>query len=44
MVGYDLERVKQAIAESAGSRADIDTDKMIEELYRAREQESRPVL
>ena len=40
--GYDPELVGQALAETAGSWADLDTDKLIANLYRAREQGSRP--
>ncbi len=40
---FDPEKVKQAIAQTAGSWADLDTDKLIAELYRAREQGSRPL-
>ncbi len=39
---YDPEKAKRTIAEMAGSWADIDTDRMIQELYRAREEGSRP--
>ena len=38
--GYDPDKVKHTIAEIAGSWADLDTDRMIQELYRAREQGS----
>jgi hypothetical protein len=41
--GFDPEEIKQAIAQTAGSWADLDTDKMITELYQAREQGSRPM-
>lgn len=37
---FDPEKIKDAIARTAGSWADLDTDKMIAELYRAREQGS----
>lgn len=40
--GYDPEKVKEAIARMAGSWADLDTEGLIAELYRAREQGSRP--
>ena len=40
--GYDPERVRQVLREVAGSWADLDTDKMIADLYRAREEGSRP--
>lgn len=40
--GYDPEKVKAAIATYAGSWAYLDTDKMIEEIYAAREKGSRP--
>lgn len=40
--GYDAEQVRQAIAETAGSWADLDTDALIDKLYRAREEGSRP--
>lgn len=41
--GLDPEKIKHAIAQTAGSWADLDTDKMIAELYQAREQGSRPL-
>jgi hypothetical protein len=41
--GFDAEKIKYAIAHTAGSWADLDTDKMIAELYQAREQGSRPM-
>lgn len=40
--GYDAEAVRQAVAETAGSWADIDTDKLIADIYRWREEGSRP--
>ncbi len=40
--GYDPELVGQVLAETAGSWADLDTDKMIADLYRARDEGSRP--
>jgi excisionase family DNA binding protein len=39
---YDPEKVKEALAKTAGSWADLDTDKLITDLYRAREEGSRP--
>ncbi len=39
---YDPEKARRTIAELAGSWVDIDTDRMIQELYRAREEGSRP--
>ena len=42
-LGFDPEEMKHAIANAAGSWADLDTDVMIENLYRAREQGSRPL-
>ena len=41
--GYDPEEVKDAIAATAGSWADLDTAALIADLYRAREEGSRPV-
>lgn len=41
--GYDPARVKAAILKTAGSWADIDTDAFMNQLYRAREDGSRPV-
>src|SRR5688500_17157452 len=40
--GYDADAVRKSLAEMAGAWADLDTDKMIEDLYRAREEGSRP--
>ena len=40
--GYDPKKVKEAIAATAGSWADLDTDKLIADIYRAREEGSRP--
>ena len=40
--GYDPEKVREAIDTYAGSWADLDTDAMIENIYRAREEGSRP--
>ncbi len=39
---YDPIKAKRTITQLAGSWADIDTDRMIQELYRAREEGSRP--
>jgi hypothetical protein len=41
--GYDPNQVKAVIRKTAGSWADIDADKLISDLYRAREEGSRPV-
>ncbi|MDP2936568.1 MAG: hypothetical protein Q8O86_08770 [Dehalococcoidia bacterium] len=41
--GYDPEKVREAIGATAGSWADLDTDALIADLYRAREEGSRPV-
>jgi len=40
--GYDPARVRQALAETAGSWADIDTETLIADIYRARGEGSRP--
>ena len=40
--GYDPEKVRAAVRAAAGSWGDLDTDTMIEDLYRAREEGSRP--
>ncbi|MGH2585782.1 MAG: hypothetical protein ACRDJE_12785 [Dehalococcoidia bacterium] len=40
--GYDPEAVRKALAETAGSWADLDTDKLIADIYRWREEGSRP--
>jgi hypothetical protein len=40
--GYDPLSVKKAIAETAGSWKDLDTDKLIADIYRARKDGSRP--
>ena len=39
---YDPEKVRAAIRKTAGSWKDIDADKFIADLYRAREEGSRP--
>jgi hypothetical protein len=41
-VGYDPQKVREAIALTAGSWADLDTDELVDELHRARERGSRP--
>ena len=41
--GYDPELVRKALDETAGSWADIDADALIEAIYRARAEGSRPV-
>jgi hypothetical protein len=40
--GYDANKVKEAIRKTAGSWADIDADQFLADLYRAREEGSRP--
>lgn len=40
--GYDPEKVREAIAATAGSWADLDTVSLIADLYQAREEGSRP--
>jgi len=40
--GYDPAKVRAAVRAAAGSWADLDTDAMIADLYRAREEGSRP--
>jgi hypothetical protein len=40
--GYDPEKVRAVIQETAGSWSDLDTDALIERLYHAREEGSRP--
>jgi hypothetical protein len=40
--GYDPEKAAAALNEVAGSWADIDTDMLIADIYRAREAGSRP--
>lgn len=40
--GYDPEKVRDAVAKAAGSWADIDTDELTAEIYRARDEGSRP--
>ena len=40
--GYDPQAARKALDETAGSWADLDTDKMIEDIYRWREEGSRP--
>jgi hypothetical protein len=40
--GYDAAKVIEALEQTAGSWADIDTDALIANLYRAREEGSRP--
>ena len=41
--GYDPEAVRRALRETAGSWADIDADILIADIYRAREEGSRPL-
>jgi hypothetical protein len=41
--GYDADKVRAAVLTTAGSWADLDTDGIIDDLYRAREEGSRPV-
>jgi hypothetical protein len=40
--GYEPEKVKKAIAATAGSWKDLDTEKLIADIYRARKEGSRP--
>jgi ABC-type nitrate/sulfonate/bicarbonate transport system substrate-binding protein len=40
--GYDPEAVRKSLEESAGIWADIDTDQMIQDIYRWRKEGSRP--
>lgn len=40
--GYDPQKVRAAVRATAGSWADLDTDALIEQLYRARDKGSRP--
>jgi hypothetical protein len=40
--GYNPDKVKKAIAETAGSWKDLDTEKLIADIYRARKEGSRP--
>ena len=40
--GYDPEKARAALKRVAGSWADIDADKLITDIYRAREEGSRP--
>ena len=40
--GYDPEKVREAVDKTAGAWADIDADALIADLYRAREEGSRP--
>lgn len=40
-VGYDPVALRRALTESAGSWADVDTDELIAEIYRSREQGDR---
>lgn len=41
LAGYDPDKVRRAVAETAGSWSDLDVDAMIADLYRARDQGSR---
>jgi len=41
--GYDPEKVRAALASTAGSWADMDTDTILSNLYRARMEGSRPI-
>ena len=40
--GYDPEKVKETVEKTAGSWADLDAETLIAELYRGREEGSRP--
>ena len=40
--GYDPELVREAIAATTGSWADLDIEAVVEEVYRAREEGTRP--
>ena len=40
--GYDADKIRNAVAETAGSWSDLDVDAMIDEIYRARSEVSRP--
>lgn len=40
--GYNPELIKEAIATTAGSWADLDIDAIVADIYRAREEGSRP--
>ena len=40
--GYDPELVREAIAATTGSWADLDIEAIVEDIYRAREEGSRP--
>ena len=40
--GYDPEKVREAVKKSAGTWADLDGDELIADIYRAREEGSRP--
>jgi hypothetical protein len=40
--GYDPQKVVEAIERSAGTWSDLDTDAMLERIYRARQEGSRP--
>lgn len=40
--GYDVEEARRVLAETAGSWSDLDADALIAEIYRAREEGSRP--
>ena len=41
--GYDPELVREAIAATTGSWADLDIEAIVEEVYRAREEGTRPI-
>jgi hypothetical protein len=40
--GYDPEKVREALDQTAGSWADLNADRLIADIYRAREEGSRP--
>lgn len=40
--GYDPKKVREALKKTVGTWADLDADKMIEDIYNAREEGSRP--
>lgn len=41
-VGYDAEKFRKALDETAGSWSDLDADQLIADIYRWREEGSRP--
>jgi len=40
--GYDADKIREALAETAGSWSDLDVDALLDDIYQARAEGSRP--